>query len=215
MTSQPTCQPLPPPSRWRSGSAMKPVPVRKVRWPTSGRDVARDRRRFAITATTPPIYSAPCAPSAASAPPLSCRPPTATRWPNENVWEFLRSNFLSHCVWDTYEAILKACRNAWNKLMTMPRMHRLPHQALGPNLPSNRKGRKLKHRDTDSILLCVSAPLWLSFFLLPSRNKGSVSGDTYEVILQACRDAWNKLVELPERTASLNPGALEGKPVIL
>ena len=40
--------------------------------------------------------------------------------PVENVWEFLRGNFLSHCVWDSYEAILKACRNAWNKLMAMP-----------------------------------------------------------------------------------------------
>ena len=40
--------------------------------------------------------------------------------PVENVWEFLRANFLSHCVWDTYEAILDACQNAWNKLMEMP-----------------------------------------------------------------------------------------------
>jgi hypothetical protein len=38
----------------------------------------------------------------------------------ENVWEFLRANFLSHRVWDTYEAILDACQNAWNKLMEMP-----------------------------------------------------------------------------------------------
>ena len=40
--------------------------------------------------------------------------------PVENVWEFLRSNFLSHRVWDTYEAILEASRNAWNNLMQMP-----------------------------------------------------------------------------------------------
>jgi transposase len=31
----------------------------------------------------------------------------------ENIWEYLRSNWLSHCVWDTYEAIL----DAWNALM--------------------------------------------------------------------------------------------------
>ncbi len=37
-----------------------------------------------------------------------------------NVWEYLRANFLSHCVWDTYEAILDACQSAWNKLMQMP-----------------------------------------------------------------------------------------------
>jgi transposase len=40
--------------------------------------------------------------------------------PMENVWEFLRGNFLSHRVWNTYEAILEACRSAWNKLMHMP-----------------------------------------------------------------------------------------------
>jgi hypothetical protein len=40
--------------------------------------------------------------------------------PMENVWEFLRGNFLSHCVWDGYEAIIEACCDAWNKLMRMP-----------------------------------------------------------------------------------------------
>ncbi len=40
--------------------------------------------------------------------------------PVENVWAFLRANFLSHRVWDSYEEILEACRDAWNKLMQMP-----------------------------------------------------------------------------------------------
>jgi len=40
--------------------------------------------------------------------------------PVENVWEFLRANFFSHRVWDTYQSILDACQNAWNKLMEMP-----------------------------------------------------------------------------------------------
>jgi hypothetical protein len=35
----------------------------------------------------------------------------------ENLWEYLRSNWLSHCIWDTYEAILDACCDAWNALM--------------------------------------------------------------------------------------------------
>ena len=35
----------------------------------------------------------------------------------ENIWDYLCSNFLSHCVWDTYEAILDACCDAWNALM--------------------------------------------------------------------------------------------------
>lgn len=40
--------------------------------------------------------------------------------PVENVWEFLRGNWLSHRVWKTYEAIVDACCDAWNKLMRMP-----------------------------------------------------------------------------------------------
>jgi putative transposase len=40
--------------------------------------------------------------------------------PVENVWEYLRGNFLSHRVWQTYDDILKACAEAWNKFMAMP-----------------------------------------------------------------------------------------------
>jgi hypothetical protein len=31
--------------------------------------------------------------------------------------DYLRSTFLSHCVWDTCEAILDACCDAWNALI--------------------------------------------------------------------------------------------------
>ena len=40
--------------------------------------------------------------------------------PVENVREFLRQNLLSHRVWDSYDAIVDACRDAWNWLMRMP-----------------------------------------------------------------------------------------------
>ena len=40
----------------------------------------------------------------------------------DSIWDYLRSNFLSHCVWDTYEAILDACCDAWNALMANPRL---------------------------------------------------------------------------------------------
>ena len=40
--------------------------------------------------------------------------------PVENVWEFLRGNFVSNRVWDNYEAIVDACQDAWNKLMRLP-----------------------------------------------------------------------------------------------
>ena len=40
--------------------------------------------------------------------------------PVENVWQFLRQNFLSNRVFATYDAILDACCEAWNKLLAVP-----------------------------------------------------------------------------------------------
>jgi hypothetical protein len=40
--------------------------------------------------------------------------------PMENVWDYLRGNHLSHRVWDTYEAIVEACANAWRCLVNDP-----------------------------------------------------------------------------------------------
>ena len=61
--------------------------------------------------------------------------------PVENVWEFLRANLLSHRVWDTYEAILEACCDAWNKLMATPeRIASITRRAWanGPNRSPDR-----------------------------------------------------------------------------
>ncbi len=38
----------------------------------------------------------------------------------ENVWEYLRANKLCNLVWDTYEAIIEACKDAWNFLIDDP-----------------------------------------------------------------------------------------------
>jgi hypothetical protein len=40
--------------------------------------------------------------------------------PVENVWQFLRHNFLAHQVFDGYDAIVDACCSAWNKLAQLP-----------------------------------------------------------------------------------------------
>ena len=40
--------------------------------------------------------------------------------PVEQVWAYLRANFLGHRVWNSYNAIVDACCDAWNKLMNMP-----------------------------------------------------------------------------------------------
>ncbi len=44
--------------------------------------------------------------------------------PTENIWEYLRSNILSHQVWETYDAIVDACCDAWNGLMRTPEIIR-------------------------------------------------------------------------------------------
>ena len=38
----------------------------------------------------------------------------------ENVWHYLRANKLSMLVWDSYEAIVAACKAAWDFLIGDP-----------------------------------------------------------------------------------------------
>lgn len=40
--------------------------------------------------------------------------------PVENIWQFLRQNYLSNRTFDSYEAILDACCTAWNALIALP-----------------------------------------------------------------------------------------------
>lgn len=40
--------------------------------------------------------------------------------PVENVWQYLRQNFLSHRILDDYDEIVDACCSAWNALVNMP-----------------------------------------------------------------------------------------------
>jgi transposase len=40
--------------------------------------------------------------------------------PVENVWQYLRQAWLSNRVFDTYEAIIEAACEAWNRLMDQP-----------------------------------------------------------------------------------------------
>jgi transposase len=40
--------------------------------------------------------------------------------PQENVWQYLRQNYLANRVFDTYEAIVDACCHAWNSLIKQP-----------------------------------------------------------------------------------------------
>ena len=40
--------------------------------------------------------------------------------PVENVWQYLRQNWLSNRVFDTYDTILEAACDAWRKLLAQP-----------------------------------------------------------------------------------------------
>ncbi len=40
--------------------------------------------------------------------------------PTENIWKYLRKNNLALRVLDDYDAIVDACRTAWNNLMAIP-----------------------------------------------------------------------------------------------
>ena len=40
--------------------------------------------------------------------------------PMENIWDYLRGNKLSRLVWDSYEAIIAACKEAWDFLVGDP-----------------------------------------------------------------------------------------------
>ena len=40
--------------------------------------------------------------------------------PQENIWQFIRQNYLSNRVFETYTAIVDACCAAWNALIQQP-----------------------------------------------------------------------------------------------
>jgi transposase len=40
--------------------------------------------------------------------------------PQENIWQFMRDNWLSNCIFTSYENILDHCCFAWNKLTDQP-----------------------------------------------------------------------------------------------
>ena len=40
--------------------------------------------------------------------------------PVENIWQFMRDNWLSNRVFNSYDNIVDHCREAWNKLIDQP-----------------------------------------------------------------------------------------------
>ena len=52
--------------------------------------------------------------------------------PVENVWQYLRQNWLSNRVFETYDDIIDAACEAWNKLRTADRHHLNRHARVSP-----------------------------------------------------------------------------------
>jgi transposase len=52
--------------------------------------------------------------------PLNLPPYSPELNPTENIWQFLRQTYLSNRVFETWEAIVDACCDAWNRLTTEP-----------------------------------------------------------------------------------------------
>ena len=40
--------------------------------------------------------------------------------PTENIWQYLRQNWLSKRIFNSYDDILDTCCEAWNKLVAFP-----------------------------------------------------------------------------------------------
>ena len=50
--------------------------------------------------------------------------------PMENIWDYLRGNQLSRCIWDSYDAIVAACKQAWLFLISDPvRVNSIAHRS--------------------------------------------------------------------------------------
>ena len=52
--------------------------------------------------------------------PLRLPPHAPELNPTENIWQYLRQNYLAPRVLDDYDAIVEACRKAWNDLLATP-----------------------------------------------------------------------------------------------
>ena len=51
-------------------------------------------------------------------PPLPPRAPELN--PVENIWQFMRDNWLSNRIFKSYDEIVAICCQAWNKLINQP-----------------------------------------------------------------------------------------------
>src|SRR3954462_16037657 len=129
---------------------MRCVSVRRTNSPIAGPEKARVPGPSTINAPNQPICSARYAPSAEPALPSCCPlatplildqagwhgakdlkapknisllplPPRAPELnPQENIWQFMRANWLSNRIFKSFDEIVDHCCYAWNTLIDQP-----------------------------------------------------------------------------------------------
>jgi transposase len=89
------------------------------------RSAGRTRRRLHVPALAHIVDQAAwhttaklCLPENISILPLPPKSPELN--PVENIWQFVRENWLSNRIFESYEQIVDLCCDAWNKLRDQP-----------------------------------------------------------------------------------------------
>lgn len=82
-------------------------------------ETAPDPQRHLRTFHWPPSSGGMCRPARRALIPLPANCPELN--PQENVWQFLRDDWLSNRIFKSYNDVVDHCCEAWNKLVDQPR----------------------------------------------------------------------------------------------
>ena len=109
--------------------------------------------------------------------PLPPRSPELT--PVENVWQFLRDNWLSNRVFKSYDDIVAHCCEAWNELMDQPwRTKSIGRREWAHGFRSIRVGIRPSAQFDRGGLVCLNnflpAVKWLTALFTPPPGLASV-----------------------------------------
>jgi hypothetical protein len=79
--------------------------------------------------------------------------------PQETIWQFLRQNYVAHRVYDSYNAIVDACCDAWNALTADPNGSPQSPLVLGQQV-SARRAAGIIRRDPRLLAATARAGVW-------------------------------------------------------
>ena len=85
--------------------------------------------------------------------------------PMENIWDYLRGNKLSRGVWNSYQAIVAACRDAWHFLVNDPDRIRA-RKSIGVILPSSARRSTTAQKNPGLVKMVQPRKLYLRHIAL-------------------------------------------------